>query len=84
MKITGSCHVTGRGHALFTDEPWSISTEQRASAKKKIRVADEEFDINGLGSALGPDRVRYLTVIVPTITEQRIEEFIQNREAQLR
>jgi hypothetical protein len=84
MRITGSCYVTGRGHALFTDEPWSISTEQSMSTKKKIRVADEEFDISGFGSAFGPDHVRYLTVIVPTITEKKVEEFIQSKEAQFR
>jgi hypothetical protein len=84
MKITGSCHVTGRGHALFTDEPWSIAIERAASVKKKIRVADEEFDIAGFGSALGPDHVRYLTVMVPAITEKMVEEVIQNREAQFR
>ena len=84
MKITSSSYITGKGHALFTDEPWSIAADRNASSKKKIRIADEEFNISSLGSAIGPDRVRYLVYVVPTITDKNVEESIQNKEAKLK
>jgi hypothetical protein len=84
MKIVGSCFVTGRGHALFTDESWSLAIERRASARKKVRVADEEFDLLGLGSALDQEKVRRLILIVPKISDSKVEELIQNQEADLR
>ena len=87
MKITGTAFITGRGHAIITDEPWTIATCQSVAKKKKIRVADGdrvvEIDIKSVEAALKNDRIQYLSFLVPAISEKKIEEFLQNREITL-
>lgn len=83
MKITGTASITGRGHAIITDEPWTVALFQGLSKKKKIRVIDGdrsvEIDIKSIEAAL-KDHIQYLAFLVPAISEKKIEEFIQDRE----
>ena len=87
MRIVSTATITGKGHAIITDEPWTVALFQSAAKKKKIRVVDGdravEIDIKSVEAALKIDRVQYLSFLVPAISDKKIEEFIQNREVEL-
>ncbi len=86
MKITGTASITGRGHAIITDTPWTVSLWQSAAKKKRLRIAggDQtvEIDIKSVEAVL-KDHVQYLAFLVPAISEKKVEDFIQNREVEL-
>jgi hypothetical protein len=86
MKITDTASIPGRGHAIFTDEPWSLAKSQSAAKNRRLRITAEgrtvEIDIKSVEAAL-KDHVQYLAFMVPTISEKKVKDFIQNREVEL-
>jgi hypothetical protein len=86
MKIVGAASITGRGHAIITDTPWTIPLWQSAAKKKRLRITggDQtvEIDIKSVEAAL-KNHIQYLAFMVPAISEKKVEEFIQNREVEI-
>lgn len=86
MKIVGTCSITGRGDAVFTDEPFSWVVWRAAKEKKKIRVAGEgrfvEIEIRSAESAL-KEGAETLAFVVAPFESSETKEFIVGREAEL-
>jgi hypothetical protein len=86
MKIVASCKITGRGDAVFTDEPFSWAVWKIAKEKKRIRVAGEgrvvEIEIRSAESAL-KEGGETLGFLVPPFEDSATREFIIGRDAEL-
>ena len=86
MKIVATCKITGRGDAVFTDEPFSWAVWKIAREKKRIRVVGEgrvvEIEIRSAESVsrAGGETLGFL---VPPFEDSATREFIIGREAEL-
>jgi hypothetical protein len=86
MKIVDSCLISGRGHAVITDEAFTPSGLAHARTCRKIRVVDGErvveLEITGAEAVLKTGGKEFLGFLVPCIDEA-IRAFIGNREIEL-
>ena len=87
MRIVDVCRISGRGHAIFTDEIFSSAGLARARTKKTIRVSSAgrsvEFDIIDVEAILKTGGVEFLGFLVPFIEDEAIRTFIVNRDLEL-
>jgi hypothetical protein len=84
MKIEGEFTITGRGHGILTDEPFTPAGFATVRAKKKIRVVGEgrvvELDITAAEVALKGGGKEFLAFLVPDISDAAARTFIVGRE----
>lgn len=87
MKIEGEFKITGRGHGILTDEPFTPATFAAVRAKKKIKVAGDgrlvELDIKSAEVALKSGGREFLAFLVPDIKDSATREFIVGRDFEL-
>jgi hypothetical protein len=87
MKIDGEFTITGRGHGILTDEPFTPTKFAAVRAKKTIRVAAEgrlvELDIQSAEIALKSGGREFLAFLVPDIKDAATREFIVGRDIEL-
>jgi len=87
MKILDACRISGRGHAIITDEPFTTSGFAHARTRKKIRVvAGEhvvELEITDAEAVLKTGGREFLGFLVPFIEDEAVRTFIVNRDIEL-
>jgi hypothetical protein len=90
MKITGTFSISGRGHGITTNEPFTEIAFQGARAKTKIRVSDAarvvELTIKSVEAvfAIKPERAKFIGFVVPAIADKSTEFFLQGKDIELR
>ena len=87
MKIVDVCRITGRGHALITDEAFTPSGIAHARTRKKIRVVSTEriveFEIADVEAVRKTAGIEFLGFLVPFIADEAVRAFIVNRDIEL-
>lgn len=87
MKIVDACRIDGRGCAIITDEAFTPSGFANARTKKKIRVVGAErvveLEITDTEAILKTGGREFLGFLVPFIDDEKIREFIVNRDIEL-
>jgi len=87
MKIVDACRITGRGHAIITDEVFTPLAFEHARTKKKIRVSGGErvveLEITDAEGVLKSGGKEVLGFLVPFIDDAAIRAFILNRDIEL-
>jgi hypothetical protein len=87
MKIVDTCRISGRGHAIITDEPLTPSGFARARTRKKIRVVAGdrvvELEITDTEAVLKTGDREFLGFLVPFIEDEAIRTLIINRDIEL-
>jgi hypothetical protein len=90
VKITGTFSITGRGHGVTTNEPFTAAALQTAKGKTMMRVVDSarvvELKIISVEAllALVPSRAEFLAFVVPAIADSATESLLQGKEVELR
>ena len=87
MKIVDACRISGRGHAIITDEAFTASGLAHARSRKKIRVVGGgrvvELEITGAEAVLKTGGREFLGFLVPFIDDEAIRTFIVDRDIEL-
>ena len=87
MKIVDACRISGRGHAIITDELFTPSGFAHARTRKKIRVVGGErvveLEITDAEAVLKTGGKEFLGFLVPFIDDEAVRAFIVNREIEL-
>jgi hypothetical protein len=87
MKIVDACQISGRGHAIITDEPFTWSLFAHVRTSKKIRVLGGErvvdLEITDTEAVLKTGRKEFLAFLVPFIDDEELRAFIINRDIEL-
>jgi hypothetical protein len=87
MKIVDACRITGRGHAMITDEAFTASGLAHARTRKKIRVFGGErvveLEITDEEAVLKTRGKEFLGFLVPFIDDEAIRAFVVNRDIEL-
>ncbi len=87
MKIVDACRISGRGHAIITDETFTPSGLAHARTRRKIRVVGDEhvveLEITDAEAVLKTGGREFLGFLVPFIDDETVREFIVNRDIEL-
>lgn len=87
MKIVDAGRISGRGHAIITDEPFTPPGFGHARTRKKIRVVGGdrvvEFEITDAEAVLKTGGKEFLGFLVPFIEDESVRAFIINRDMEL-
>jgi hypothetical protein len=87
MKIVDACVISGRGHAIITDEAFTPAGFAHARTKKKIRIVGAErvveFEITDAEAVLKTGGREFLGFLVPFIADEATRAFIVNRDIEL-
>lgn len=87
MKIVDTCRISGRGHAIITDEGFTPSRFARARTKQRIRTVGGEslveLEIIAAEAVLKTAGKEYLGFVVPFIEDDAVLTSILNRDIEL-
>lgn len=86
MKIVGESILTGKGHVILTDEPFTPRVFKEAASKKRILVQIDgrriELEITSVEISLHPGGKEFLAFILPPISDS-VRRSLLNQEIEL-
>lgn len=87
MKIVDAFWISGRGHAILTDEAFTATGFAQARTRKKLRVLEGErvveLEVTSAEAVLRTSGKEFLAFLVPFIEDEVIRAFIVNRDVEL-